>query len=73
MGRDLREYARQTRTQLVLGFLLVVFLVGDGLIFILYGREAGVFGLICIGGALIPVLFIALFLWIAERVVKSRE
>ena len=73
MGKDLREYARQTRTRLILGFLILVFLVGDGLIFVLYGREAGVFGLICIGGALIPVLFIALFLWIAERVVKSQQ
>jgi hypothetical protein len=73
MGKDLRHYTRQTQTRLIIGFLILVFLVGDGLIFIFYGREAGIFGLICIGGALVPVLIIALFLWIAERVVKSLE
>jgi len=73
MGKDLRHYAKQTQTRLILGFLLLVFIVGDGLIFVFYGREAGFFGLICIGSALVPVLIIALFLWIAERVVKSRE
>ena len=73
MGKDLRHYARQTQTRLILGFLLLVFVVGDGLIFAFYGIEAGIFGLICIGGALVPVLLIALFLWIADRVVKSQE
>ena len=73
MGKDLRQYARQTRVRLILGFLLLLFLVGDGLIFVLYGKEAGLFGLMCIGGALIPVLFIVIFLWIAERVVRSQE
>jgi hypothetical protein len=73
MGKDLRHYAKQTQTRLILGFLFLVFIVGDGLIFVFYGREASIFGMICIGGALVPVLIIALFLWIAERVVKSRE
>ena len=73
MSKDLREYARQTRVRLILGFLVLLFLVGDGLIFVLYGKEAGLFGLMCIGGALIPVLFIVIFLWIAERVVRSQE
>ena len=73
MSKDLRQYARQTRFRLILGFLVLLFFVGGGLIFVLYGREAGMFGLICIGGALIPVLIIVVFLWIAERVVKSQE
>lgn len=73
MAKDLREYTKQTQTRLILGFLFLVLFVGDGLIFVLYGKQAGVFGLICIGGALVPVLFIVLFLWIAERAVKNRE
>jgi hypothetical protein len=30
-------------------------------------------GLICLGGALVPVLLVVLFLWIAEKVVKSNQ
>jgi len=33
MSRDIRQYMKQTETRLILGFLLLVFLIGDGLIF----------------------------------------
>ena len=39
MTNDLRKYTKDTRTRLVIGFLLMVFLVGDGLIFLFYGKE----------------------------------
>ena len=70
MTKDLRLYAKQTQTRLIFGFLFLVFVVGDGLIFLFYGREAGLLGLICIAGALLPVILIAVFLWIAEKAVK---
>ena len=73
MSRNLRDYARNTKTRLVVGFLALVFLVGDGLIFLLYGKEAGIFGLVCLLGALIPVLLIFIFLVIADRVVKKNQ
>jgi len=73
VSRDLREYTKNTRTRLVIGFFALVFLVGDGLIFLFYGREAGIFGLVCILGALIPILLIIIFLLIAERVVKKNQ
>ena len=73
VSRNLRDYARNTKTRLVVGFLALVFLVGDGLIFLLYGKEAGIFGLVCLLGALIPVLLIFIFLVIADRVVKKNQ
>lgn len=73
MSRDLRKYTSSTQTRLVLGFLLLVFLVGDGLIFIFYGRGAGLAGLICLLGVLLPVLLVVLFLRIAERLVKKER
>ncbi len=73
MSRDLRQYTKQTETRLIIGFLLLVFLVGDGLIFYFYGTGAGLMGLICLAGGLVPVLLLVLFLWIAEKVVKSSE
>ena len=71
MTKDLRHYAKQTQTRLIFGFLVLVFVVGDGLIFLLYGREAGLLGLVCIAGALVPVFLIVLFLWISDKVVKK--
>ena len=73
VSRDLREYSKNTRVRLVVGFLALVFLVGDGLIFLFYGKEAGVFGLVCLIGALIPVLLVILFLFLADRVVKRNQ
>ena len=73
MTKDLRHYAKQTQTRLIIGFLILVFVVGDGLIFLLYGRESGLLGLVCIAGALVPVLLIVLFLWIADKAVKKFE
>lgn len=70
MSRDLRKYARQTRAQLLGGLFLLVFLVGDGLIFILYGKEPALLGLICLLAALLPVLIVVVILSIMDRVVK---
>ena len=73
MSKDLREYARSTQVRLIAGFLLLVFIVGDGLIFIFYGTGAGLSGLICLLGALLPILLIVFFLWVADRVVKKQS
>jgi hypothetical protein len=68
--RDLRRYARQTNVQLVIGALLLLFIVGEGLIAWIYGPGAAVFGLLCIGAGLAPIMIIILALWLMEWVVK---
>jgi hypothetical protein len=68
--RDLRIYTRQTKLRLVLGSVVLLVLVGDGLILLFYGKNAAVMGLVCIGFALIPVLTIGLVLWIIEKIVQ---
>ena len=73
MSRDLREYTKNTKTRLLIGFLALIFLVGDGLILLFYGKEAGIFGLVCMIGALIPVLLVIIFLVIADKVVKKNQ
>jgi membrane protein YdbS with pleckstrin-like domain len=73
VSRDLRQYAKQTETRLIIGFLLLVFFVGDGLIFYFYGPGAGLMGLACLAGVLVPALLVVFFLWIAEKVVKLNE
>lgn len=73
MSRDLRKYTSSTQARLILGFLLLVFLVGDGLIFLFYGKGAGLAGLICLLGVLLPVLLVLLFLRIADQLVKKER
>lgn len=70
MSRDLRLYARQTTTRLILGALLLIFVLGDGLIYLLYGRPAALMGLVCLFAGLSPLLLIWLALlgidWLAR-------
>ena len=71
MTRDLRKHARQTRLRLVLGMIVLAFVVGDGLIYLFYGRGPALMGLVCLLGALVPTgivwLFILLLDWIVKR------
>ena len=70
-GRDLRRYARSTQARLILGALLLVFAVGGGLVWAIFGREAAGAAALCIGAGLAPVGLIALWLavleWMAHR------
>jgi len=69
--RDLRKYARQTNTRLIVGGILLLFIVGIGLIYLLYGPAAASMGFLCMGVGLIPLLMIFLFLWVIEWVTKK--
>jgi hypothetical protein len=60
MKRDLRDYAKQTNIQLAVGGLLLFFVVGLGLIWLIYGQGAASLGLICMLAALSPVVLILL-------------
>jgi hypothetical protein len=73
MTRDLRRYARQTNTGLFLGFLLILFLVGDGLIYAIYGPGAALMGLVCLLMGLAPLALIALSLLGVEWLAKLRD
>ena len=70
MTRDLRQYARQTNVRLLIGFILLLFLVGDGLIYIFIGREAALMGLICLLSTLAPVLLILVALWVIDWIAQ---
>ena len=72
MTRDLRKYVRQTNFRLAVGALVLLFFVGDGLIYVFYGPNAATMGLICLFSGLIPVAMIVFILflidWISKRV-----
>jgi len=50
---------------------MVLFFVGDGLIYLFYGGGAAIIGLLCLLGGLVPVVIIVLVMtlldWIAKR------
>lgn len=69
-GKDMREYARQTQYRLIIGALIILFVVGDGLIYLIYGSGAALMGVLCLGAGLLPLLLIVLILWFLDWVVK---
>ena len=70
MSRDLRSYMKDTNVRLVIGALALLFIVGDGLIWIVYGFGAAMMGLLCMLGAFIPIGLIFLFLFVTDWIVK---
>jgi len=62
--KDLREYTKQTNVRLVLGAFILLFVVGVGLIWLIYGENAAGLGFVCLLAALFPVILI-LFVFVA--------
>jgi uncharacterized SAM-binding protein YcdF (DUF218 family) len=73
MNRDLRKYARQTNIRLFLGFLILLLLVGDGLIYVIYGPQAAVLGVVCILAGLAPLVLIWAVLMLLEFIVRRSK
>jgi hypothetical protein len=71
MSRDLRRYAGQTNARLLVGFVLILFLVGDGLIYLFYGPRAAGLGLVCLAAGLAPLVLIWLLLTLIGWMVKK--
>lgn len=71
MSHDLRKYASQTTTRLILGGLFLLLVVGGILIYLDRGTGAALMGILCILGGLAPLLLIILILnlmgWIVRK------
>lgn len=73
MGFDLRRYARQTNLRLLIGFIFLLFTLGEGLIWYFYGSGAALLGLLCLLAGLVPLILIYGILWVMERLVQSQR
>jgi hypothetical protein len=73
MSRDLRKYARQTNIRLAIGAVLLLFIIGDGLIYIFYGGGAALTGILCLLGGMIPVVLVVLVLILFEWIQKHAD
>ena len=70
MSRDLRSYMKDTNVRLIFGALARLFIVGDGLIWIIYGFGAAMMGLLCMLGAFVTIGLIFLLLNLSDWIVK---
>ena len=70
MLRDLRKYAAQTHTRLIVGGVALL-VVGLGLIALLYGVPAALMGLLCILGMLVPIALVGLVMLLLDVIVKK--
>jgi hypothetical protein len=73
MTRDLRKYTSQTTTRLIIGGLLLLFIVGDGLILLIYGYEAALTGMICLLAGLLPLVLVWGVLLGMEQIVNAAD
>jgi hypothetical protein len=70
MARDLRKYARQTNVRLSIGFAIIIFVIGDGLIYYFYGQGAAIMGALCILLGLVPLLLVFLAFLVMGLVIR---
>ena len=71
MSRDLRDYARKTNVRLAVGATVLLFIVGLGLIYFIYGKEAAGLGFFCLLAGLTPVALILIIFFLIDRIMKS--
>jgi hypothetical protein len=70
LSRNLRDYARNTNIRLAVGAFFLLFVVGVGLIYLIYGGGAAMLGIFCLLAAMLPIVLILLFLFITDWIVK---
>lgn len=70
MSRDLRDYARKTNVRLGAGAFFLLYIVGIGLIYLIYGKQAALLGLLCLMFALVPVVMIGLVFFLFDWIMK---
>ncbi|MFM8321163.1 MAG: hypothetical protein ACKOC5_09640 [Chloroflexota bacterium] len=71
MSQDMRRFATQTNRRLLIGFVVILLVVGLGLIALIFGPSSAAVGLVCLLGALVPVGLIWLVLTVMGWIVKK--
>ena len=56
--KEQREYAKQTNIRMAFGAFLLLFVVGVGLIWLIYGGNAAGMAFTCLLAALFPIILI---------------
>ena len=73
MSDNLRKYSEQTKYRLVIWFIVILFIVGLGLIWLIYGERSALLGLVCLLGSAVPISLIVLFMKGLDTIVKKQD
>jgi multisubunit Na+/H+ antiporter MnhB subunit len=66
-GFNPRQFARSTEGRLVLGFFVLLYVVGGGLIWFFYGPGGALLGMLCMTGGLLLFLLLYAIVWLLGR------
>ena len=73
MPSKLDKHLKQTNRRLLIGFVLILFVIGDGLIYLIYGKESAILGLVCIGFGFFPMILIWGSLNLIEKMLQKLQ
>ena len=65
---NMREIRRRTDRNLAIGGLIILFVIGGGLIWLLYGTEQALSAVVCMGGVL---AVFGGFYWLISKLLKA--
>lgn len=72
MSRSPRSHLDITNRRLVIGFVLILLIIGIGLIYWFYGPGAALLGILCLVGGFLPLIGISLIMRLLEWVSQQR-
>lgn len=70
MSADMRKYSVQTTRKMIIGGFILLLVVGLGLIGIIYGFGAALFGLICLIGMGLPISLVLVSLYGIDKLAE---
>jgi hypothetical protein len=70
LSKDLRKYSRDTNVRLAVGAFVLLFVVGIGLIWLIYGEGAAGMGLFCLLAGAAPVILIVGIFFAIDWILK---
>jgi hypothetical protein len=66
------SFQKSTEAQLVVGFFVLLYGVGGGLIWIFYGRGGAILAMLCMTGGLFFFLLLYAIVWLIGKWAESR-
>jgi polyferredoxin len=73
MPIDPKKYNSQTRFRLILWFIILLFTLGLGMVWLIYGKNAALLGFFCLLGMGVPVGLIAIVMFGLDKIVKKNQ
>ncbi len=69
---NMRNYRRQGEIRAIIAFIIILFGVGDGLLWVFYGSQTALLGALCMLGGLVPIAVVFLIFSFLDWILKRR-